>query len=91
MALGLQRHLSLERAVTDLTGRTEELEREASELRRENSWLKEIVLLKSRRRGAFGGSQSRDSQQASTSSAQGDGHDAEPSSDEEDHETREAK
>lgn len=86
-----QKTLNLERAVTDLTGRTEELEREASELRRENSWLKEIVLLKSRRRGAFGGSQSRDSQQASTSSAQGDGHDAEPSSDEEDHETREAK
>lgn len=87
-----QKTLNLERTVTDLTGRTEELEREASELRRENSWLKEIVLLKSRRRGAFGGSQSRNSQQASTSSAQGDGHDADPSSDgEEGHETRETK
>lgn len=87
-----QKTLNLERTVTDLTGRTEELEREASELRRENSWLKEIVLLKSRRRGAFGGSQSRNSQQASTSSAQRDNHDADPSSDgEEDHETSEAK
>ncbi|KAG2350627.1 hypothetical protein BDR05DRAFT_994000 [Suillus weaverae] len=84
-----QKTLNLERTVTDLTGRTEELEREASELRRENSWLKEIVLLKSRRRGAFGGSQSRNSQQASAS---GDGHNDDPSSDgEEGHETREAK
>ncbi|KAG1885648.1 hypothetical protein F4604DRAFT_114264 [Suillus subluteus] len=87
-----QKTFNLERTVTDLTGRTDELEREASELRRENSWLKEIVLLKSRRRGAIGGSQSRNSQQASTSSAQGDNHDADPSSDEEDgHETRKAK
>ncbi|KAG2156455.1 uncharacterized protein EDB93DRAFT_1247164 [Suillus bovinus] len=84
-----QKTLNLERTVTDLTGRTEELEREASELRRENSWLKEIVLLKSRRRGAFGGLQSTDSHQAGTSSAQGDGHDDDPSSDgEEGHETR---
>lgn len=81
-----QKTLNLERTVTDLTGRTEELEREASELRRENSWLKEIVLLKSRKGGAFGGSQSRNSQQASTSSARGDGRDDNPSSDgEEDH------
>jgi hypothetical protein len=87
-----QKTLNLERTVTDLTGRTEELEREASELRRENSWLKEIVLLKSRKGGAFGGLQSRNTQQASTSSAQGDGRDDDPSSDgEEDHETREAK
>jgi hypothetical protein len=34
--------------VSDLTGRAEELEREATELRRENGWLKEIVLLKGR-------------------------------------------
>lgn len=40
--------LNLERTVGDLTGRTEELEREANDLRRENAWLKEIVLLKGR-------------------------------------------
>jgi len=40
--------LNLERSVADLTGRTEELEREATDLRRENAWLKEIVLLKGR-------------------------------------------
>jgi hypothetical protein len=34
--------------VSDLTGRAEELEREATELRRENGWLKEIVMLKGR-------------------------------------------
>ncbi|KAI9572754.1 hypothetical protein HD554DRAFT_2062579 [Boletus coccyginus] len=39
---------NLERAVADLTGRTEDLEREANDLRRENAWLKEIVLLKGR-------------------------------------------
>lgn len=87
-----QKTLNLERTVSDLTGRTEELEREASELRRENSWLKEIVLLKSRRRGAFGSSQTKNSQQAGTSSAQGNGHDDDPSSDgeEEGHGAREA-
>ncbi|KAF5312457.1 hypothetical protein D9619_003485 [Psilocybe cf. subviscida] len=41
--------LSLERSVTELTGRAEELEREASDLRRENGWLKEIVMLKGTR------------------------------------------
>ncbi|KAF8140039.1 hypothetical protein EV363DRAFT_1153378, partial [Boletus edulis] len=40
--------LSLERTVGDLTGRADELEREANDLRRENAWLKEIVLLKGR-------------------------------------------
>ncbi|PSS37117.1 hypothetical protein PHLCEN_2v990 [Hermanssonia centrifuga] len=45
--------LNLERSITDLSGRVEELEREAAELRRENGWLKEIVMLKSKR---FGGS-----------------------------------
>ncbi|KAI9059677.1 hypothetical protein FKP32DRAFT_1554501, partial [Trametes sanguinea] len=35
--------LNLERTISDLSGRVEELEREASELRRENGWLKEIV------------------------------------------------
>ncbi|PIL30934.1 transcription factor [Ganoderma sinense ZZ0214-1] len=41
--------LNLERTIGDLSGRVEELEREASELRRENGWLKEIVMLKSKR------------------------------------------
>jgi len=45
--------VNLERSITDLSGRVEELEREANELRRENGWLKEIVMLKSKR---FGGS-----------------------------------
>lgn len=31
-----------------MTGRADELEREATELRRENGWLKEIVMLKGR-------------------------------------------
>lgn len=44
--------LNLERSISDLSGRVEELEREAAELRRENGWLKEIVMLKSKR---FGG------------------------------------
>ncbi|KAF7975748.1 hypothetical protein HWV62_8531 [Athelia sp. TMB] len=43
-----QRSINLERSVSDLTGRAEELEREATELRRENGWLKEIVMLKGR-------------------------------------------
>ncbi|KAF8213469.1 hypothetical protein K438DRAFT_1804034 [Mycena galopus ATCC 62051] len=41
-----QKALGLERTVSDLTGRAEELEREAADLRRENGWLKEIVMLK---------------------------------------------
>lgn len=36
----------LERSVSDLTGRAEELEREAADLRKENRWLKEIVMMK---------------------------------------------
>nr|GAT47325.1 cytochrome C oxidase assembly protein COX19 [Mycena chlorophos] len=40
------RSLELERSVSDLTGRAEELEREAADLRRENGWLKEIVMLR---------------------------------------------
>jgi len=42
------RTIALERAVSDLTGRAEELEREVGDLRRENGWLKEIVVLKGR-------------------------------------------
>lgn len=41
--------LNLERTISDLSGRVQELEGEASELRRENGWLKEIVMLKSKR------------------------------------------
>ena len=39
----------MERTVSDLTGRVGELEQEAADLRRENGWLKEIVMLKSGR------------------------------------------
>lgn len=41
--------LNLERSVSDLSGRVGELEQEAADLRRENGWLKEIVVLKSGR------------------------------------------
>ncbi|KAI6045037.1 hypothetical protein EDC04DRAFT_2638132 [Pisolithus marmoratus] len=51
--------VNLERTVADLTGRTEELEREAADLRRENGWLKEIILLKSRSIGGLGPSESQ--------------------------------
>ena len=39
-----QKTLNLERTVNDLSGRVEELEHEASELRRENGWLKGLVV-----------------------------------------------
>lgn len=39
--------VNLERTVSDLSGRVDELEQEAADLRRENGWLKEIVVLKS--------------------------------------------
>jgi len=38
--------IALERSVTDLTGRAQALEREVAELRKENHWLKEIVMMK---------------------------------------------
>ncbi|KAJ3971233.1 hypothetical protein EV361DRAFT_912244 [Lentinula raphanica] len=44
-----QRNLNLERTVSDLSGRADELEKEAADLRRENGWLKEIVMLKGSR------------------------------------------
>ncbi|TFK41296.1 hypothetical protein BDQ12DRAFT_679220 [Crucibulum laeve] len=44
-----QRTTNLERTVSDLTSRADELEREVSDLRRENGWLKEIVMLKGTR------------------------------------------
>jgi hypothetical protein len=37
--------LNLERSLSDLKGRAKDLESEAAELRRENGWLKEIVML----------------------------------------------
>ncbi|KAF8480667.1 hypothetical protein JB92DRAFT_2766086 [Gautieria morchelliformis] len=43
-----QKNLNLERTVSDLTSRAEELEKEATNLRRENSWLKEMVIMKGR-------------------------------------------
>ncbi|TEB35106.1 hypothetical protein FA13DRAFT_1707240 [Coprinellus micaceus] len=44
-----QKTVNLERSVSDLTGRAEELEKEVADLRRENGWLKEIVMLKGTR------------------------------------------
>ncbi|PCH33294.1 hypothetical protein WOLCODRAFT_135037 [Wolfiporia cocos MD-104 SS10] len=44
--------LNLERTISELSSRVQELEGEAAELRRENGWLKEIVMLKSKRFGA---------------------------------------
>lgn len=42
----------MERSVSDLTSRAEELEKEVADLRRENGWLKEIVMLKGTRYAA---------------------------------------
>jgi len=58
--------MNLERSISDLSTRVEELEREAAELRRENGWLKEIVMLKSKR---FGGSISAPALSSSSSGA----------------------
>lgn len=44
-----QKNLNLERTVSDLTSRAEDLEREATNLRRENGWLKEMVIMKGKR------------------------------------------
>ncbi|ESK98231.1 bzip transcription factor [Moniliophthora roreri MCA 2997] len=43
------RNLNLEHTVSELSGRADTLEREAADLRRENGWLKEIVMLKGSR------------------------------------------
>ncbi|GJJ09510.1 hypothetical protein Clacol_003733 [Clathrus columnatus] len=43
-----ERNQQLEQTVSHLSTRAEELEREASDLRRENTWLKEIVIMKGR-------------------------------------------
>jgi Basic region leucine zipper len=44
-----QKTVNLQRSISDLTGRAEDLEREVADLRRENGWLKEIVMLKNSR------------------------------------------
>lgn len=54
-----QRTVNLERSVSDLTGRAEELEKEVTDLRRENGWLKEIVMLKGSHYAAAAGAQQR--------------------------------
>ena len=65
----------MERTVTSLSHQVDELEREAADLRRENGWLKEIVMLRARRvtnrgpvsfSGSFGGAES-DAGQLNTS------------------------
>lgn len=58
--------ITLERSVSNLTGRAEELEREAADLRRENGWLKEIVMLKGSR---YAASRGQASSQAATLAA----------------------
>lgn len=40
--------MALERTVVELEGRANVLEKEAVELRRENGWLKEMIVLKGR-------------------------------------------
>jgi len=62
---------NLERSVSDLSERVDELEQEASDLRRENGWLKEIIVLKSgtARGGDF---QAGPSQPPSSQDTQGD-------------------
>jgi hypothetical protein len=61
-----QKTINLERSVSDLTGRAEELEREATDLRRENGWLKEIVMLKGTRFASANLSQHLASSQAAS-------------------------
>ncbi|KAI6005168.1 hypothetical protein F5J12DRAFT_835269 [Pisolithus orientalis] len=73
------RTLNLERTVADLTGRTEELEREAADLRRENGWLKEIILLKSRSIGGLGPTESQPVGSASIRESQQGNVDGSPS------------
>lgn len=63
----------MERSITDLSGRVEELEREAAELRRENGWLKEIVMLKSKRFGSNSEQASADEPRQEDVDREGDG------------------
>jgi len=46
--------------VSDLSGRAEELEKEVADLRRENGWLKEIVMLRGSRYAAAATAQQRE-------------------------------
>jgi hypothetical protein len=43
-----ERNLDLEQTITVLSGKADVLEKEAEDLRKENGWLKEIVIMKSR-------------------------------------------
>jgi hypothetical protein len=51
-----ERSQNLEQTITELSGRVDDLEKEAEGLRRENTWLKEIVILKSRAQSGEGSS-----------------------------------
>jgi len=65
--------LNLERTVSDLSGRVDELEQEAADLKRENVWLKDIVMLKSGRgRGGDAGPSQRPSSRGSEQDGDGD-------------------
>lgn len=55
-----QKTINLERSVSDLSGRAEELEKEVADLRRENGWLKEIVMLRGSRYAAAATAQQRE-------------------------------
>lgn len=71
--------VNLERTISDLSSRVQELEMEAAELRRENGWLKEIVMLKSKQNaqaavaGEAGTSASASASQADLTDASGGG------------------
>ncbi|KAI5124406.1 hypothetical protein M0805_008290 [Coniferiporia weirii] len=66
--------LALERSVIELETRAEDLDREATELRRENGWLKEMLIMKGR------------SLRATAATADVDDEDEDESSDDEDKE-----
>lgn len=44
----------MEQTMSDLQRKAQDLEKEVGELRRENSWLKEIVIMKGKQRGTLG-------------------------------------
>jgi hypothetical protein len=58
-----QRNVDLEQTITELSGRAVSLEREAEDLRRENGWLKEIVIMKSKAQRESHDDESSDSSQ----------------------------
>lgn len=68
--------LNLERTISDLSSRVQELEVEAAELRRENGWLKEIVMLKSKQNAQASATAGEAGTSASASSSQPDLTDA---------------